>query len=72
MLTPFRTPARDEQAPQPRAPLRVELVLVLALTTPLLLLGLAAHQRFGVVLTVALFSWIFAAVSLARSLMRAR
>jgi len=50
----------------------VELVLVLALTTPILILGVAAHRAFGVVLTVALFSWIFAAASLLRSWVRPR
>lgn len=67
MPTPFRIHARCDQAPEPRADRWVELVLVLALTTPLLILGVAARKAFGVALTVALFSWIFAFVSLARS-----
>lgn len=50
--------------------MRVEFILVLALTTPVLVLGIASHRSFGVALTVGLFAWIFAFVSLMRTVLR--
>lgn len=46
--------------------MRAELVLVLALTTPIVILGVASHRTFGVAPTIALFAWIFAFVALLR------
>lgn len=72
MASPFRVCPGETPPPAPEArgtgaAMRVELILVLALTTPALAIGIAAHRSFGVALTVALFAWLFAAVSLVRS-----
>lgn len=76
MASPFRVQASDTHpAPIDRAgdpAMRVELVLVLALTTPVLILGIASHRSFGVALTLGLFAWIFAAGSLVQSFVSRR
>jgi hypothetical protein len=76
VASPFRVRARDDadraDPPASDAAMRVEFVLVLALTTPVLILGIATHRSFGVALTIALFSWIFSAVSLVTSVLRRR
>jgi hypothetical protein len=71
VASPFRVPAGE--APRDAAPvsagraMRVEHFLVLAVTTPVLILGVVMHRPFGVALTIALFAWLFSVLSLVRS-----
>ncbi|MFO0613298.1 MAG: hypothetical protein U0414_11955 [Polyangiaceae bacterium] len=71
MASPFRIRAEEPSSAvateDGARAMRVEHVLVLVLTTPILVLGVWSHRSFGVALTVALFAWLFSFVSLVRS-----